>query len=84
MFNQNQAQGQATNKSLTSQNAAQARDMESSSELAQSSGEISRLLLAKAKSGMEFGSFSRSQSSQSELNSSSGSMTRTLANQVNK
>lgn len=92
MYNQNQAQGQPTNKTLTNANAMKAQSMESSSELSQSSGEISRLLLAKAKSGMEFGSFSRSQgsgtsseySNQSELNSSSGQTTRMLANQVKK
>ena len=50
--------GAPTSRSLTAQNAQMARQnygSENASELAQSQGEISRLLLAKAKQGFEFG-----------------------------
>lgn len=46
------------NLNLKNAQAAQAKfNMESGSDLAQSQGTISRTLLAKAKSGFEFGSF---------------------------
>lgn len=95
MVNQNQSQGQPTNQAITGANAAKARSQESSSELAQSSGEISRLLLAKSKAGFEFGSLGSAQgstqrgsqseySNQSELSQSSGQISQILNRESNQ
>lgn len=94
MYNQNQRQGQPTNQAVTGANAAKAQSQESASELAQSSGEISRLLLAKSKAGFEFGSLGSSQNAQrgsqseysnsSELSQSSGQISQILNQESNK
>lgn len=57
-----QNQGQPSPQNITAQNAMAANakyQQESASELAQSPGQISQLLLANAKAGFEFGNMGR-------------------------
>lgn len=63
----NQYQNQNNQNLQNAQKANQQMNMENSSELARSNGEISRLLLAKSKAGFEFGKMGNYQTQQSNL-----------------